>query len=391
MTACRTCRALEMQHDTTVYQVKLSGQATRVVASLLYLRYSKRRYLRFYRVVPSLRDEVLSARGPAVLGLRAPAVHHRQHEPGALARERPAGGDRAGDGLVRRSVMASSFVCHEIKHPNRKAGEERSFWTVETNFLPGRTFESLEDLNRQAFEWATVRMHHRPVARTGLIPAQAFEQERGYLTALHRELRLPMSPTNATRINTVMFRSKGTTTGSRERNGPRSSCCTTRIVCGCSSTGSCVAEYPLPPEGVKNQRISPEGQTVAAARTPSAEARFAAGRTAAAGPGSRGLGLSGLRLADTGNPASSVPARAVGLEPPCDRIGIRADCRRALRYRIVEFRTLHRIAWFCLSLGEERPFDVEVDESFRQRPAYQEGCLTDDPDLSALRPDDEPP
>ena len=55
---------------------------------------------------------------------------------------------------------------------------------------------------------------------------------------------------------------------------------------------------------------------------------------------------------------------------------------RAQRYRIVELDTLHRIAWFCLSLGEERPLEVEVDESFRQRPAYQEGCLTDEPDLS---------
>ena len=32
--------------------------------------------------------------------------------------------------------------------------------------------------------------------------------------------------------------------------------------------------------------------------------------------------------------------------------------------------------------------DVEVDESFRQRPAYQEGFLTDEPDLSVY---DEPP
>ncbi len=40
---------VEMQHDTTVYQVKLSGKPTRVIASLLYLRYSKRRYLKFYR------------------------------------------------------------------------------------------------------------------------------------------------------------------------------------------------------------------------------------------------------------------------------------------------------------------------------------------------------
>ena len=39
----------EMQHDTTVYQVKLAGKRTKLIASLIYLRYSKRRYLKFYR------------------------------------------------------------------------------------------------------------------------------------------------------------------------------------------------------------------------------------------------------------------------------------------------------------------------------------------------------
>ena len=41
---------VEMQRDTTLYQVKLAGQRRRLIASLLYLRYSKRRYLKFYRV-----------------------------------------------------------------------------------------------------------------------------------------------------------------------------------------------------------------------------------------------------------------------------------------------------------------------------------------------------
>jgi transposase len=40
----------EMQHDTTRYSVLLGGAGAMLVASLLYLRYSKRRYLRFYRV-----------------------------------------------------------------------------------------------------------------------------------------------------------------------------------------------------------------------------------------------------------------------------------------------------------------------------------------------------
>ena len=67
--------------------------------------------------------------------------------------------------------------------------------------------------------------------------------------------------------------------------------------------------------------------------------------------------------------------------------------QRALRYRVVARETLERIAWFCLSQGEHPLPDVEVDESYRQRPAYEEGCLTDEPDLSCYddRPLDEDP
>ena len=35
----------EMQHDTSPYQVKLSEKRNKLTASLMYLRYSKRRYL----------------------------------------------------------------------------------------------------------------------------------------------------------------------------------------------------------------------------------------------------------------------------------------------------------------------------------------------------------
>ena len=40
---------LEMQHDTSIYRINLADERVRVVASILYLRYSKRRYLKFYR------------------------------------------------------------------------------------------------------------------------------------------------------------------------------------------------------------------------------------------------------------------------------------------------------------------------------------------------------
>jgi hypothetical protein len=42
-----------------------------------------------------------------------------------------------------------------------------------------------------------------------------------------------------------------------------------------------------------------------------------------------------------------------------------------------------------MSQGEERLPYADVDESFRERPAYQEGCLTDEPDLSRYDSPDE--
>ena len=56
--------------------------------------------------------------------------------------------------------------------------------------------------------------------------------------------------------------------------------------------------------------------------------------------------------------------------------------QRALRYRIVDLATLRRIAWLCLRQADEVLPEAEVDEDFQQRPAYQEGRLTDLPDLS---------
>ena len=56
--------------------------------------------------------------------------------------------------------------------------------------------------------------------------------------------------------------------------------------------------------------------------------------------------------------------------------------QRAYRYRINSLQTIERIALLYLAEGTaELPF-AELDEDFRQRNAYQEGSLTDLPDLS---------
>jgi hypothetical protein len=56
--------------------------------------------------------------------------------------------------------------------------------------------------------------------------------------------------------------------------------------------------------------------------------------------------------------------------------------QRALRYRITQLDALRRIAWYCMS-QEGLPLpEADVDENLQQRPAYQEGYLTEEPDLS---------
>jgi len=382
----------EMQHDTTVYQVKLSGQPTRVVASLLYLRYSKRRYLRFYRVFHRFAMKCFLHEALMYWGYAAGQCIIDNTN---LARLRGTG-PRAV--IVPEMVAFAQrygfrFLCHEINHPNRKAGEERSFWTVETNFLPGRVFASLEDLNQQALEWATVRMHQRPVAKTGLIPAQAFEQERGYLTELSPQLPAPYEPheRDTDQYGYVPFQGNYYWVPGTERAAVKLLQYADRVKL--FQRRVCVAEYPLPLDGAKNQRISPEGQPVPrhAPRPRRRDSQQEEQRLRALGP--QVAAYLDYALQSPGIQRHRFLRELWALSRQVTAPVFTRALARALRYRIVELRTLHRIAWFCLSLGEERPLDVEVDESFRQRPAYQEGCLTDDPDLSVYdqaNPEDDP-
>ena len=167
----------EMQHDTSPYRVKFAGIPVLVQGSLLYFRYCKVRYLKFYRSFDRFKMKCFFHEALTFWGY---AAYECIIDNTNLARL--AG---TGKNAVICPEMAQfakqfgfEFVCHEKGHANRKAGNERGFYTVETNFFAGRKFASLEDMNRQAFEWATVRMANRPTTKTRLIPAQVFEYEK---------------------------------------------------------------------------------------------------------------------------------------------------------------------------------------------------------------------
>jgi len=371
----------EMQHDTTVYCVLLGEQPTRLVASLLYLRYSKRRYLKFYRVFN--RFAMKCFLHEALLFWKY-AAQQCIIDNTNLARLRGSG--KRAVVVPEMAAFAErygfEFLCHALRHPNRKAGEERSFWTVETNFLPGRSFTSLEDLNRQALEWATVRLEHRAQGKTCLIPAKAFEHERLYLRELSPHLPAPYLPlergTDA--YGYVAVEGNYYWVPGSKREDLKVLLYADRLKIYQHQT--CVAEYPLPADGVKNAHFSPEGQP-----TPRHLPKHRKHGTQHEEQRLRALGPDVAAYLDYVLQAPGIQRHRLlrellALSRQVTQTVFVQTLVRARRYRVVEMQSLQRIAWFCMSQGEERLPYVDVDESFRQRPAYQEGCLTDEPDLS---------
>jgi hypothetical protein len=274
------------------------------------------------------------------------------------------------------------FVCHEKGHSNRKAGEERSFWTVETNFLPGRSFQSLEDLNAQALQWATVRMEQRPQGEAGLIPAKTFEHERSYLIKLTPHLPAP-----------YLDHHRGT-----DQYGFASFCGNYYWVPGTKrdevklleyddrlkiyQAGECLVEYALPPDGVKNQRFSPPGQPAPrhAPKNCKQPTQMEEARLRAMGE-AVGAYLD-FALKPKGIERHGVVRKIFALSQKMTPALFVRSIERAHKYKITSLETIGRIAELTMSQGEDNLPAVEIDEGFREREAYQQGHLTDQPDLS---------
>ncbi len=371
----------EMQHDTTIYQVKLVDKKTKLIASLVYLRYSKRRYLKFYRVFNRFAMKCFLHEALMYWGCAAKQCIIDNTN---LARLRGAG-SRA---VIVPEMNAFSrrygfqFVCHAIGHANRKAGNERSFWTVETNFLPGRTFDSLEDLNKQARQWATEQMEYRPQTKARLIPAKAFEHECGYLHQLPLHLPAPyqVHQRGTDQYGYVALGANYYWVPGSRRDDVKVLQYADRLKIFLRH--ACLAEYPLPPDGVRGEHYSPAGQP-----KPRHQPR---NRHRDARQEEQRLRALGDEVADYLDYALSAPGvqrhrftrELFALSRKVTGGVFVKTAQRALHYRIVDLATLRRILWLCISQQEDVLPEADVDEDFQQRPAYQEGCLTDEPDLS---------
>jgi transposase len=371
----------EMQHDTTVYQVKLAGRRTRLIASLLYLRYSKRRYLKFYRVFNRFAMKCFLHEALMFWGYSAGKCIidntnlARLSGAGSLAVIAPE-----MRGFSRR--YGFRFVCHAIDHPNRKAGNERSFWSVETNFLRGRTFASLEDLNDQAHAWATGRMERRVQTKARVVPAQLFEHERLYLHELPRHLPAPYQSHQRMidQYGYVAFAANYYWVPGTRRDEVKVLQYADRLKI--FRRHDCLAEYRLPPDGTRHEHFSPPGQPKPRHQPKNRHRPAKQEEQRLRALGNEVSAYLDFALSACGVQRHRFTRGLFALSREMSAELFRKTVERAHRYKIVDLGTLRRIAWLCLTQEDDVLPEVDVDEDFRQRPAYQEGYLTDQPDLS---------
>jgi transposase len=383
----------EMQHDTTAYRLKIGDKLIRVVASLIYLRYCKMRYLKFYRGFNRFKmkcffHEALSFWGYAA----AQCIIDNTN----LARLYGTGKNAVMVPEMHQFAKqyGFTFVCHEKGHANRKAGNERSFFTVETNFFPGRKFETLEDLNQQAFDWATVRMANRPVSKSALIPAKAFEYERGYLIKLPPYVPAPylVLERGTDQYGYTSFDGNFYWVPGNKRDDVKVLQYSHHIKIYYQRR--LLVEYELPPDGTKNEKFSPKGMPA-----PAHQPKYRKKPTA--------LQEKQLRAADpkidaylnfalTHKGAKQKHRFIRQLHGLYQKLALSLfikAIKRALTYRITDINTIERIAVLVMKdANYQTPF-VQIDSKYQNRDSYIQGHLSDEVDLALydqlLEDDDE--
>jgi hypothetical protein len=372
----------EMQHDTSPYKVNLGNKRVRVQGSLLYFRYSKIRYLKFY---PSFDRFKMKCFFHEALTFWGFAAYVCIIDNTNLARLRGTGKNAIIVPEMKQFAQQYrfEFVCHERGHANRKAGNERGFFTVVTNFFAGRKFENLEDLNRQAFEWSTNRSANRPTGKTRLIPITAFEFEKPYLHKLPAYVEPPylVYTRHTDQYGYASFEGNFYWIPGTKRHNVKVLQYADHLKI--YHKRKLLGDYELPAYGVKNKKFSPKGHP-----KPKQQPMYRKKPTAEEEKILRGAAkemdayLTFVLKQKSGKSKHIFIRQMCGLYKKMDSTLLIKTVKRALKYRIIDINTVEKIA---ILLMRENNYDmpsIEISDDFKNRDVYREGRFAGYVDLS---------
>ncbi len=372
----------EMQHDTTVYQLKIGPSKLKVVASLIYYRYSKIRYLRFYRHFNRFRMQCFFHEALTFFGY---AARDCIIDNTNLARLSGSGKNARIHPEMEQFARKYGFrfVCHEIGHSDRKAGNERSFYTVETNFIPGRTFADLGDLNRQAYQWSTVRMANRPLTKSRIIPKDAFEKEKPYLIKLISAITPPYLPHEriCDQYGYIAFNGNyyWVPLKPRQKALVLEYAGYIRIFHHRQE----LLTYELPKEGIKNEKFTPKGQPPPPYQPKNRKKPTENEEKDLRNAGPVVDGYLDVALKHKGTNRHRFIRELYHLKQKTASSLFIQAIKRAAKYRIFDMKTIESIVVLQLQDGGGPDLSAAlIDETFCDRQAYLDGQFGSEVDLS---------
>lgn len=174
--------AQEMQHDTSPHRAPIGGVEQRVETASLVLCYSRMLFFQAYPVFTRFYCKVFLTDALEYLrGAAATCMIDNTHVVVASG---------TGARMVPVPEMAAFaerfgfvFRAHEKGDANRSARVERPFHFIDHNFLAGRTFADLPDLNAQARAFCD-KVNAAPKRHLHASPRELFAAERSHLRPL---------------------------------------------------------------------------------------------------------------------------------------------------------------------------------------------------------------
>lgn len=173
----------EMQHDTSPHKILMRDKKITLQCASLVFAFSRKLFIKYYSRFT--RFEAKAFLTEAIQFMDGACKYCIVDNTSVIL----AGGSGASAQIAPEMATllgfyGSEFKAHAIGHADRKAHVERNFYFVEKNFLPGRSFESIVDLNQQARHWCIEAANQKIKRVLGMSPEAAYIQEKPYLLAL---------------------------------------------------------------------------------------------------------------------------------------------------------------------------------------------------------------
>ncbi|MBW4025630.1 MAG: transposase family protein [Proteobacteria bacterium] len=175
----------EMQHDTSPHRVRFGQTDTPVTMQCagLVLAYSRRLFIQYYPRFTRFEARAFLLEAARFMAGVCP-VCIIDNTSVLLAAGAGADAVIAPEMAAFARTLGFGFRAHRVGNPDRKGRIERPFAYVETNFLVGRTFADIDDLNGQALDWCHGTANRKPKQALGMSPEAAYVIEQPHLSPL---------------------------------------------------------------------------------------------------------------------------------------------------------------------------------------------------------------